>query len=410
MLYYASEKCGRYAVTEERKIIPVSDGDGVAELAKLLPSGSVAAVVAEKEESVRAYARCLRQTGIVLRRIPLCASVEQADATEIEPDVRLVLAVGGGAAADCAKRIGRTAGRPVFVVVTSPDAVRVLDKYCLLTCDGVLRPVEGTIPCGVAFFADGFAPCADRLPYAFGETCATAVHMFDRETALRCAGGAGKAHVREKVFDCLYAALQHVGERRRDDPALPALLAAESLHIAALLQEEGQGTVYGGADTCARTAHMLFTREDRAPVPYGECAFLFGAVLSDLYTTLAEHHGVFVPPPDNNLRAERLAEYLGLSPLVAALAAARPPANGLTAYRLNEYRDELSDLAAEVSRFFAAAKKPFRRLYADDGFSLRGILDASDVRCVLALSPDLFPVCDSALTVMRSLGLLERYL
>lgn len=382
----------------------------VEEVQKRLPAGSVAAVVCEREELLGAYARRMRKAGVALRRLPLCLTAETLDKTEADADVRMVVAVGGNTAADCAKYLGKRWGLPVFAAVGSPCALRVLDPYCLLWSGGIWRCVAGAAPCAAALLQEGVTATDNQLPAAFGDIVATAVHLFDLEATERAAGRTPPADLRERVLDIIYAALEQAAQGGRHDPKTAAVLAQAALDLAALSQQKTV-LLHGGAESCARTAHMLFSYESRPPLLHGETAFLFGAVLARMYRAFADAPNVFMPPPDNNLRAEKLCEFLGWRETAAVRAASgRLSSSALTAYRLHEYRDELGGLAADVCKLFEEAKRPFRRLYADDGFGCKGVLDESDVRTVAALAPDTFAVAPSALALMRALGFLERYL
>ena len=385
-------------------------GDGTEEIVRLAPAGSVAAVFAEREETLGAYARLLRKRGIMARRLPLHTSVQQLQELRPDADVRIVIALGGNAAADCAKYWGKAHGLPVFAAVSSPCALRVLSPYCELYDRGILRPVQGVAPRGAAVLRDLITADGNELPAAFGDLAATAAHLFDGAATARATGGAVSAALYEQVLDGLSDTVTYATTAGRDDARLPVVLAQASLDTARLLQGE-ENILYGGAECCVRTAEMLLRHEERKPMLRGETAFVFGATLAELYRAFADAPSVFLPPPDNNLRAERLARFLGWNELTAARAATGCGLHvALAAYRLNEYRDDLSELAADACRLFDQAKRTFRRLYRDDGFSLRGALDGSDARAVIALAPDTFPARLSALSLMRELGFLERYL
>ena len=67
-------------------------------------------------------------------------------------------------------------------------------------------------------------------------------------------------------------------------------------------------------------------------------------------------------------------------------------------------------LACDCVKVFDEAKRLFRRMYPDDGYSLKGKIEPSDLKLCMALAPDTFAVTGSALTLMREFGLLERWL
>ncbi len=397
--------CGGHSL-----ITRVAAGDGVAEIAALLPKGSVAAVISESEDFVRDFTRALRRQGVGVRFVPPQTSERELQATEIGDEVRLIIAYGGELEADCAKRLGKLRELPVFVCVCSPDAVTVLDDYCELWENGLLVLKEGVVPVGVALERNKLIE-SRRLPSSFGGICAVASGLFDREACARATGKTRCPYVRETAFDLLYSALDVAAKKERTGADLPLSFAEIALKLALLSQADGGGFVRGAADECACAASSLFKHEERKPLSRGEFAYVFGAVLSNVYCEFARMPRAFTPPPDNNLRAERISEYFGLDELSAAkLAVGRMKNLGLAVYRVHEYADELCEVAEESARMFADAKRLFKRMYSDDGYGLTSIIDASDVKTALALAPDLYPVRGSALALMREFGLLERYL
>ena len=377
-----------------------------------LPSGSVIAVVSASRDAAREYLRPLRQAGISGRWIEVQTDIQALRRIELDDDVRMLVAVGGNAAADCAKWLGHTHARPVFVAVTAPFATTVLDGYCAVREKGICKVLPCAAPVDAALLEGQVTAAPSELPDAFGGICAVAVSLFDREAYARAVGDARQAIVREQAFDVLFALLDEVAEGGRSNPALPFLLAKTSLALARLSQTESVGFVRGSADDCARLAARLWEYEGREPLGQGEGAFIFGSVLCRMYRAFMQSPPLaFLPPPDNNLRAEKLSEYLGLDDFSAARTAVRRvQCVELAAYRMHEYSDELCEVAGEAERVFDAAARWYKRLYADDGYGLQGVVDASDVRTVVALTPDFFPVFGTALTLLREFGVLERYL
>lgn len=386
-------------------------GDGVDEIARIIPKCSAVAVVAQKDSSAPEYMRRLRRAGMAARLIVCGENIDDIAAASIVDDVRLIVSYGGNKEADFAKRLGKEKNIKVFAVICTPDAVTVLDRFCALYRGNALVLEEGAVPVCAAVASDLLTVKEGDLPSAFGNICAAALGLFDREAYLRAVGKSGSETVRNKAYDLIYRALDITSKHSRADSQLPIELAEISLKLSLLTQAEDFGFVRASADCCARTAEMLLKRESRALMLRGEYAFVFGSVLSKIYREFAGAPCPFAPPPDNNLRAELIGEYLGLEPLTAASAAvSRVKNSGLAAYRIHEYRDELSEIAACSAKIFEEGKKRFKRLYADDGYSMVGKLDSTDVKTVIALAPDMFPVCGNALMLMREFGLLDRFL
>ncbi len=389
----------------------IYDSDGVAAIARLLPTGSVVLLVADAEPAAGTYASRLRHSGISVR-ITTCEEEEKSiGEMPVDDDVRMVVALGGNGCADCAKRLGRLRRRPVFITLTSPAAATVLHRNCTVRRGDTVLAVEGVEPKGAAIARDLFS-AGDDLPGAFGGICTAAVALFDREVCARTSGRPFCAQVTRTAYDLVYCALDLVRKYDRNHKELPQRLAEISLKLSLLSQADGKGNIVGGAAyDCARTAAALLRREDRVVRPYGQLAFIFGTVLCRIYREWISCPAVFTPPPDNNRRAELLSEYFGLDEFTAARIAVRRWENtALAAYRLNEYRSELSASISDAYAVFDEAGRYFRRLHADDGYGLRNYLDSADVRTVVALAPDFFPASSSALTLMRELGFLDRYL
>ncbi len=385
----------------------IAEQDGVSEIASRLPHGSVAALVWGREDHAREYARRLRKAGIVSRPYPASDTVQRAQSVALTEDVRMLVAVGGSKEADFAKYAAKIHNLPVFVAVTHSDAVSVLGKSCVLYNGNELCLCEGKEPFGAAIVPELVPP--EHLPAAFGNICACALSLFDREAYARATGTAICPQLHETVLALVYRALDTVAASNRRNPELPARLAQIALRLSYVSQHED--LAHGAADDCARTADMLFRRENRVAPSRGEFAFVFGAVLCAVYREFVRAPHAFTPPPDNNLRAELLCEYLGWDELTAARAAVSRVRNlGLAAYRINEYRDELISASDEAKKVFDEGKKYFRRLYEDDGYGMKNRIDPSDVKTVTALAPDTHPLRGNALLLMRDLGLLERYL
>ena len=367
----------------------VTEGDGTDEIAKRVPPLCAAGIVASSECAASIYARALRKKGV--RSVFLRGAPSE--------DVRLLVALGGDAEADAAKRLSAQYALSVFCVLTG--GVRT-------ALDGFYTHGYCTVPCAVPV---GAAVCEELLspqglPHSLANICAAAVAVCDGETAARLTGRpVGNA---ERVFDIVYDALD-AAKQGRGCPTLPKQLAAFSLSLAVLAQEEGLPSRAAGED-CARCARRLLKHEQRAALPPSVLSFLFGEKLGALYSAFLKTPLLSCPPPNANLRAARLTEYLGLSPLLSAHAASLPPLSALAAFRLREYSEELLSRAEECARVFSEARRPFCRLFPDDGFSLVGALDPSDIKTVVALAPDLFPPFVTLLGVMRAAGVLDRYL
>lgn len=385
-------------------------GDGIADISELLPKTSAVTVIGSSAENAGEYMRKLRRAGFAPKFVKAERTARAINRINVDDDVRMIVSVGGEREADCAKRLSKVRNLPVYAVINVPSAVTTLTQQCALYDGCVLSLAEGNVPLGVAATDLQTAP-ENALADALGGICAAASGLFDSEAYLVSKGKSLGCKIRDEAFSLIYEALDAAQLKTRRAPDLKNELARISVALAALAQENGVVFVRGAADDCARTAEMLFRREQRNPLGRGEFAFIFGCVLSKTYIEFVNGETRFTPPPDNNLRAELLCEYLGFDALTAARATlCRVKQVGLAEYRMREYRDELASLAGDVSHVFDEAKRTFRRMYPDDGYSLTGRITSDDVRTVIALAPDTFTVAGSALTLMREFGLLDRYL
>ena len=385
-----ANNCGKFATR-------AFGGDGVSAIAELLPPHSVVSVVHGDEKLFGEYASRLRKRGIVAR-----------PHGEPSEDVRMVVSLGGGVEAERARIAAGKAGLPSFVVVASPDASTALSRRCY-DYGSPLFGVKCSPPVGIAVAEDLMR--SEALPSAFGSLCATVLAAFDYEATSRAAGKSPDRSVIEAANGLSARALDLMRLHDRESRRLPALMATLTVKCALLSETCDFDFNRGSPDDCARTAAALLIREGRKVPERGECAFIFASALSRLYRTSLFYSGEFVPPPDDNLRAELMSEYFGLDEMTAArLTAAKIKNSPLAAYRVREYRDELELAATDAISVFDEGAKYFRRLFSDDGYSARNYFDTADMRTVIAFAPDSRPISVTALTLMREFGLLDKYL
>ena len=66
-------------------------------------------------------------------------------------------------------------------------------------------------------------------------------------------------------------------------------------------------------------------------------------------------------------------------------------------------------LLNEIKRRHSAAWQLFTRLYPDDGYGLKTLIDKTDIGICLALAPDVF-AADTMLSFLKQTGRLEKYI
>jgi hypothetical protein len=140
---------------------------------------------------------------------------------------------------------------------------------------------------------------------------------------------------------------------------------------------------------------------------------LLSRIVSKVYKHILESGADFLClPPDNNARAKSIAEFLGIAES-AAFGLLRPCPNPGTQkireYKFSEYRRELLPLITEFDFRLERAWRIFKRLYRDDGYSLLGYLEPSDVSLAVSLAPDLRGKY-TLLSYMKDTGLLDEFI
>ena len=184
---------------------------------------------------------------------------------------------------------------------------------------------------------------------------------------------------------------------------------ASSATLISLLEQGAEGEIYGGEVATTLCLEMLARHESRRAQSYGESAFLYATTLVDLYAEgLFLSQKAFLPPPDNNRRADLLAEYLGVAPVFSDKYQKKRRADlALMKYRAKVYRDEILSELADAKKIFSAATKTFFRLYDDDGFSVDR--EREEGALCVALAPD---VSDrfTCLDYLKACGVLDGFL
>lgn len=166
-----------------------------------------------------------------------------------------------------------------------------------------------------------------------------------------------------------------------------------------------------GAAQTAEALRMLYAAEDRPLGMRGETEMLLSAYVTEFYikslTTVKTEF-----PPDNSRRIDSVCEYFGTDvrrACVYATAIYPPMKMRLYEYRRDEFRTEQLRMLYEIKRRHSAAWQVFKRLYPDDGYGLKTLIDKTDIGICLALAPDVF-AAESMLSFIKQTGRLERYI
>ncbi len=393
-----------------------------AAAARIVPPPSLIGIITDSAAKLaveRTVEKSLAAAGfrIVCREFddPPSGCIKDCLSAGFPEDTRLILGVGGGAVPDIAKYVAKACRIPAALVLTQTDGLTALSQTSSLLSDGIERVYKTCAPEFIIADTDIISRCpSSYTASAMGRLCAKLISLFDWYFSHIVNGEYFCANIYEQAFEIIETAVFAVIKAVKEGRNANVLLSEQCLKFSALTQLCGSSRIINGADSQASHAlELLFKFEEREIKSRGENEFLFGRIIIKMYKqVILQKKDFFLPPPDNNLRLEKLTEYFGLQELAAAklLRPLEPAVNTkLTLYRVGEYRAELFSQCCRIDSLFTAAWPAFKRLYEDDGFSLINYLDKTDISLSLALAPD---VKDrfTMLAFMKNAGYLEGYL
>lgn len=342
-------------------------------------------------------------------------SVYQAEQVVIDEDVKLIMAVGGGVISDIVKYIGTVNKIPVYILATSPSTCGYLAPSAFLERNGYIEIFVAIAPLGLMFDTDTLKSATDQMLAAgYGEIISRSIALYDWLVASLVTGEKYCQELYEQATAVIDNVLAGLEGARRGDINVSALLAESGLRLSAIAQLADNSRIMSGADTqMTHALQMLFWRENRTLKMTGENEFLFSGIVVKVYQTMLKSPvNSFIPPPDNNMRMEKLNEYFGISASLANLKIQpylEKQTYNLYIYKLNEYRAELLKYINAVNEMLVKARTVFKRLYEDDGYNLLNYIEPSDVSICLGLAPDVREKF-TMLTLMKHMGLLEQYI
>lgn len=267
---------------------------------------------------------------------------------------------------------------------------------------GFLTVQRGDVPFGAVIDRNEL-----DLPAVFGELVSLELAAFDMSFSAAMSGENATGLDFTATTERLLNNLKDLG---KDSAKKSAVIADEIMRIAPMVLSQSEVCYISSANQAAQAYRMLCTAEDRALATHGETEFIIGGYVADFYVKALMQRAAF--PPDNNRRIDSLCTYFGTDVRRAALAATplfNPKKLALTEYRLDEYRSELMRALSPLIRRRTQAFNIFKRLYPDDGFSIRSKVDTADLPLCIALAPDVFPA-DTPLSYFKQTGNLERYI
>lgn len=389
-------------------------------MASVLPVGSAAVMLSTPEQFEKfgsAAERFLRRSGYKIKRQLDLENLTPDDIESyiLEEDLRAVIIVGSGDFLEKAKYFAHTKKLPSLILATSPDTTAALAPYALVCISGVTKRIAVKAPKVVLCDYDFFANAENSsIAAAFGAVTGKFLAVFDWQFSSVMRGEQFCSHIADFVKEISYSVVKSIKGNEKCNDGKYKTLAEAGLKISALTQTVPPGRLYlSGATALCDCLKMLFCHEARKLKSCGENEFVFSVIAAKIYRqAVSQQVFGFCPPPDNNLRIECLAQYLNIPVRDAALMVSPYPSAEkfkLEMYRLGEYKAELYDKITEVCLSLDESYKIFKRLYSDDGFSLLGYLENSDVSLCLALAPDVSPLY-TMLTLLKNVGVLDKYI
>ncbi len=250
-----------------------------------------------------------------------------------------------------------------------------------------------------------------NLASVFGELVALDLCAFDLAFGARMRGDAPDVRLCAEVGALVSATTAALKNKEKNRAAAAEILTDAGMKAARLVERVPALLHASGAAQTAEAVRMLYAAEERPLGMRGETEMLLSAVMTDFYVkNLGGDTLAF--PPDNNRRIDSVCEYFNtdLRRACVYMSAVYPPLKmRLCEYRRAEFRGEQMKLLAEVKNRQAAAKQVFKRLYPDDGYGLKTLVEKPDLGLCLSLAPDVF-AADSMLTFLKQTGRLDKYM
>lgn len=245
----------------------------------------------------------------------------------------------------------------------------------------------------------------------FGEILALDLCAFDMIFASRMRGDSVNTDIKDRVARLVASTTDKLRSKEKDRRCVESVLVDAGKTAAEIVSDCPELLHCSGAAQTAEALRMLYSAEDRPLGMRGETEAVIADVICDFYIKNITDD-TFRFPPDNARRIDSVCEYFGTDLRHTCLHAAPiyPPLKmRLCEYRRNEFRTEITSLLAAIKSRRLAAAQVFKRLYADDGYSIRSLVDKTDLGICIALAPDVF-AGDSMLSLLKQTGKLEEYL
>jgi len=342
--------------------------------------------------------------------------------TGFPEDARVVLGIGGGSIIDAAKYIASTRGLPCYIAATSPALIGCLAPSVMLFKDGFVEVLKTAPPvavlCDTDFFDRIENPCNlyNHASAALGEIAGVLTAIFDWRVSGLITNEFFCPYLAETARDCIELLIEKLNSGIAVLPHDIMGQAAEcSLRLSAIAQMTGNSRLICGGETHLTHAYlMLLNRQRRQRRLYGEYIGMAAISVFELYIDELKNNVKkgFIPPPDNNIRMDKIAGHFGV-PWLRAGDKISPlydmNALEISVYKLAEFREELLAQASSALKKAEQLRRSARRTYDDFGYSLNNHIAKTDMDRCMALAPDVREKF-TLLTQFKNMGLLERLL
>ena len=244
----------------------------------------------------------------------------------------------------------------------------------------------------------------------YGEIIALDLCSFDAAFGARMEGLRPSSAAADKIAQLITELTSELKSIEKDDTMQAKALMTAGRRASEIVADSPELLHASGAAQAAEAHRMLCAHENRHIGMRGETEMLFGAYVTDFYIKCLTQQS-FDFPPDNNKRIDRLCEYFGAELRRACVMVSpiySPQKLRLSEYRVNEFRAELLRMLYGIAKRRVAAWQVFKRLYPDDGYSLKTVVDKTDAPLCVALGSDVLKT-NSLLAFLKQAGKLEKY-
>lgn len=256
--------------------------------------------------------------------------------------------------------------------------------------------------------------CADvhnNLASILGEIAALDLCAFDSCFAAHMRGEPYDDKPQKAIAELISDTVTALKGKEKLRSAAETILCSAGKRAASIIATHPELLHSSGAAQMSEALRMLYSAEERPLAMRGETEFVLCTYITDFYIKNISTDKIYFPP-DNNRRIDSVCEYFKTDLRRACVYAAPvyPPIKmRLCEYRRDEFKSEHIKLLCDIKRRQAAAWHVFKRLYPDDGYSIKTLVDNSDLGICLALAPDVF-AGDTMLSFIKQTGKLDKYI